>query len=1199
MTRFRLLFACFALIGVFACGGKGCSCLTPIKGGFPTMERHQGAIQVRATAGLFDYLQKNGAAIIPKLLPGGNTINVPPSCSGNKVCCSQPNMMCQLQLTPQALVLQPTAPNVLHLDLTTQLKTVMKLPIEYNTGLIGTAKCLVTIDTTMSTSGMTAIDVVSDISFPVNKTTNETEIQLANTAINNLDQSMLTLESQPGDFLCTVANFGPIKSFLISQITGQLSGQISSTVQDNVCMKCMDKSDCDSFASDCQSGKCVEADGKTCIQQVGIAGRMDIGSALAKLSPSTTAFMDTMAVLGGYSHADTGLSLGMLGGGLSDPPSQCVPRTMKPAAVMPAESKTFTTDVLPDESTPYHVGIGVHVSHLDQIGWAAFDGGALCLAIGTPQVALLSSSTIGVVIPSLSDLVHVGDAPMFLVFRPQAPPTFKLGKGTFKVDAMGKKTIDDALLHISVPNFLMDFYAFVDDRYVRVMTLGSDLELPVGLDVDGMGQIVPLLGDFTAAFTNVKITNSELLAETPHDLAKTFPMLLGVAAGQLGSVLKPIALPAVMGLNLHPVAITSTDPGADGVNQFLSIFADISVATAESITVDTEAQMAAIELPPRNEFAVTDEHQAPKLTLALAGHMLGPNRPFEYSVNLDDSGWSPFSETSQLEVENALLWLPGKHQLQVRGRVVGEPNTLDPTPAVVDFEVAPTNDFHGRTTNPPSAGCGSCRIGGGDESSGAGALLVLLALVAVWKRRRLALVLALLAGCNDSLGKADFENPVDEIGRYSDLAASKGVVHVSAYDDSVGDLAYAKITDPTQPISWQYVDGLDPSAQSDLSDSYRHNVSDAGPDVGLYSSIALTSGGDPRIAYYDNTNQALKFASGSKRFDSHTVDAGMGNVKVGLFTRIVLDSSDVPAIAYMATGISDGKGGFRSELRVAVARSSSPSSGADWSITVADTTRVSCAGLCPSNQACVVAAMVNGMPNGDPAQSTCTPVDANPCAAMCATTEACIGGKCTAFLGKVKAADLPEGIGLFTQALKVNGALTLIYYDRAQGDLKMATRKADGSFAVTLLDGNNPSTDVGQFCTAQVASDGTILVAYVDAIEDRLLYTTVTGGMPEKSPELIDDGIRDDGKHPVGAGAAMVLVGNSPRVVYQDQAVSDLLSATRGSMWTHQPLDTGVAGFGWWPRLAQDGGNIWLGQFVYDRENGAPPVGTFQLSTLK
>src|SRR5581483_3311376 len=99
-----------------------------------------------------------------------------------------------------------------------------------------------------------------------------------------------------------------------------------------------------------------------------------------------------------------------------------------------------------------------------------------------------------------------------------------------------------------------------------------------------------------------------------------------------------------------------------------------------------------------------------KLTVALSGRMAGPNRPIEYSVNLDGSGWSPFSQTERLEIENALLWLPRK---------------LDWTPATVDFEIAPTNDFHGRTTNPPSGGCGSCRIGGADDSSGAGALLVL------------------------------------------------------------------------------------------------------------------------------------------------------------------------------------------------------------------------------------------------------------------------------------------------------------------------------------------------------------------------------------------------------------------------------------------------------------------------------------------
>jgi hypothetical protein len=246
-----------------------------------------------------------------------------------------------------------------------------------------------------------------------------------------------------------------------------------------------------------------------------------------------------------------------------------------------------------------------------------------------------------------------------------------------------------------------------------------------------------------------------------------------------------------------------------------------------------------------------------------------------------------------------------------------------------------------------------------------------------------------------------------------------------------------------------------------------------------------------------------------------------------------------------------------------------------------------------------MAAMVNGMPNGDPAQSSCTAVDSAPCAATCATTEACIGAKCTAVLATVKAPDLPEGTGLFTQAVRVNSALTLIYYNHSQGDLDMAVRSPDGSFTVTLLDGNDPSTDVGQFCTAQTASDGSVHVAYVDAVGDRLLYQRVAAFVPETTPEVIDDGMRTDAKHPVGAGASLVMQGTDPRVVYQDQATADLLEAQRGSMWSHMDLSTGIPGYGWWPHLALDGGTIWLSQFVYDRENSQPPVGNLQISSIK
>jgi hypothetical protein len=418
------------------------------------------------------------------------------------------------------------------------------------------------------------------------------------------------------------------------------------------------------------------------------------------------------------------------------------------------------------------------------------------------------------------------------------------------------------------------------------------------------------------------------------------------------------------------------------------------------------------------------------------------------------------------------------------------------------------------------------------------------------------------------------------------VALRGGVFHVSAYDDSTGDLAYARISDLDQPIGWQFVDGIDPGAPKDLPGDYRHGVSDPGPDVGLYSSIALTSGGAPRIAYYDATSGALKFAAGPHPFKVSTVQSGDGaNLKVGLYTQILLDGNDVPSIAYMATGIPDGMGGFKSELRLATAGGAHPSGEASWSVTVLDSTRIACAGLCPSGQACIQANMVNGMPNGDPAQSTCTATTSD-CNPACATADACIAGACQTPLVPVKG-DLPDGTGLFTQLRSSKSGRLLVYYDRAQGDLKLAS-ESGGSFTVTTLDGGDPATDRGQFASARLGDDFTLHVAYVDAIADRLMYLSVQAGAPSM-PEVVDDGARDDGPHSVGAGAALYVSGTGVGIVYQDQLLSDLQIARTPGAWSHTPLQTGPIGFGWWPHVVSDGGKSYLTQFVYDRGGGEPP----------
>jgi hypothetical protein len=701
-SRLHNAVIALAMLSLAACAGKGCSCVQPIKGGFPIAKRRDNAIQLRATESLFQYVSANGPVIIPKLLPGGTTFTVPPSCSGNKICCTTPNMMCQIQLTPQKLQLNPQVPNNLHLVFTTKLKTVMPLPVEFAVPVLGTAKCIVTLNTDNGTAGRTDIDILGDLNFAVEMMTDLTRIALNNADVQGLDASMLDLQSQPGDFLCTIANFGPIKSFVVTQLVTQLKAQLSGLVDSQLCAACMTKDDCNAFATTCTGGKCIEADGKTCVSSLGLEGKMDVGSLLASFAPGLKADMDILAVAGGYAAADTGLSLGLLGGGFGDPHNDCVPVVEAPPTPAIAQSKTFYTDVLPDNATPYHLGIGVHKTHLDTLGWAAFDAGALCLHVGTPTVALLSSKTIGLIIPSLQDLVHVGDAPMFIALKPAKPPTFTLGKGTFKMDAQGRNVVDDALLHIHIPSFAIDFMAWVDDRYVRIMTLNADVELPLSLEVDAAGALTPVFGDLGQAFTNVTVTNSDLLSESPDQLAQAFPMLLGVAVGQLTGALKGISLPALMGLNIKPIAVTSTDADKDGNLQFLSIFANLSVATPSRVHVDTDAWLETMQLPPTREFAVDARGTTvPAAVLQLDGR--GPG-PLEYSWSVDGGAWSGFTTATRVTVSDPQFWMQGRHTVDVRARSVGEPATTDPTPVrleVIVDTVAPA------ASTSPATSCAS------------------------------------------------------------------------------------------------------------------------------------------------------------------------------------------------------------------------------------------------------------------------------------------------------------------------------------------------------------------------------------------------------------------------------------------------------------------------------------------------------------
>ena len=1282
--------ALLLVAGAAACGGQSCSCLAPIPGGFPIDgRRHAGAMQVRLSNGGVSWLQDNGKTLVSSLLGTmGSKFNVPASCSGsNKVCCmgGTPGT-CTLDIGIEKFGLTPDQPsNSLDFDVTATLKSEAPIPVTINQVI--TADCYFAIDTSQGTAGHKDIDLVGQVAFSVDGTTDLTHIALNKPTVNNLDASMLTITAQSGflnQLACGAANLGIIKGFIIQQLQSQLSGPLASAL-DGLCSSCKAQTDCDGWADACTSNKCARKG--SCLQEIGATGKLDVGKSFASLSPSTSASMDTLNVLGHYADiaaatgAQPGLSLGLLGGGQADPHNTCVPMRTPPDAPTVDKWMEYTGELEPRDMKPYHLGVGIHVSHINTTAFAAFDAGALCLAIGTASQPLLDAKTIGVIIPSLSDLTHGGDAPLFLQMRPAQEPVITLGAGTFKTDMNGVKVIDDPLMHISVPNFAIDFYAFVDDRYVRVLTLTADIVLGASLDVDSKGELVPLLGDLSKAFTNVRVTNSELLAEDPKHLAAVFPTLLGLAVGQVGGALKPIAVPAIMGLQLQIVAIEPTD----GM-QFLSLFANLTSPTPDAFHARTTAEVTRVIAPPTQAFTILDPAVTPRVELALGGEGIdGSSASLEWQTALDgDRFWSPWSSARSLTVSDPRLWLQGHHTVNVRARMIGEPATtgeIVPLDFIVDT-IAPVGEFdiagdelrltvtdnvtppvlleyrthigattgewthgtvvniprgsaesigvesrdeagnigilafHGRTTNPPTSGCG-CDLAGRNDRGGTTLLIVILLVggLCLARRRRAGALLAFLAigptmsACNNDapvvmLGKGDEEDAIDEIGRYSDAHAFKGVIKISAYDDTMGDLAYAEVAvaDAAKPITWQWVDGV-PAGPVSTMGGFRNGVSDPGDDVGPYSSLALTSAGDPRIAYADVTNGTLRFAraaSSDRKWSTSVVDPGEAGAVTGAYASISLDGGDVPSIAYVVSGVAGATaGGFVSRLRLATAKSATPSGPGDWTIVTLDEAPITCAGtmkvsLCAKGSACV------DTTPGDHSMSVCKPV-ASTCSAACGTNQACVGGACVATLPPVAAPDLLEGIGLFAQLRRLpGGARTVAYYNREEGDLDLAT-ESGGAFAKALIDGNSPSTDVGQFTTMAVAPDGTLHIAYVDAIHDALLYRQVTGTTPG-AVETIDDGTRAGAPtDPVGGGAAIWTDGTIVKVVYQDQATSDLWLATRTSgTWSKSALRTGAPGYGFYPHLADDGGKLYLTEFVYDRSAPPPaPLGSLEIHPMQ
>lgn len=1222
---FRSVLGFVALSIFIGCGGSGGGCggsggmggIQPIKGGYPSAKRIDNAISLRVTKPFFDFIEGNAKPLVDQFIPPTG-IPVPSGCTGDfQLCCGQ---TCKVRFDFQSLKFAPTPPATTKFTLRAKIKTDTDMNIKYKSGIIN-LNCKLAIDSTRK--GAQDIGVTASLNASVNAESKLASLDIDTNSVDILDFDNDDIEIK-GDLVCGTINL--LKGLFIGTFKDQLKKQLATPLDGMLCSKCMNKDECQSVADACTGGKCMRKG--QCLQVLGTEGRIPLG----------TANLDIYAYAGNYATVEaapnSGLSLGMLGGSSTPDKSPCAPTRPAPTGGAGlGKTPAFSGNTAPNGKT-FHIGAGISTVELDSFGHSFYESGGLCMGIGTEQVELLSSGLLSALIPSLNDLTKGQNSALQIVIRPQQPPTFTLGKGTFKTDGMGKRVIDDPLLHLNVKDLALDFYVYMDERYVRFMRQTMDLDVPLGLDVDGLSQIIPVLGDLGAAAGNVRVTDSALLKESPTQLSRLLPSLLPLLLGQVSSGLGTIKLPSFIGLDLIPVQITSTNDTM-GKLSYLGLFLGIKtsgmplttepalwggISAAAQSPINTYADLVSLEVPTA---AAMRDGQSPKVTLQLGSDAPGGA---EWQYRVDGGLWQPFDDRRFVTLNDSVLRLVGNHAIEVRARIAGAPETLDPTPARVDFFVTPpaepTDKAAGATASATdvvnaqtAAGCSLAGPGSTGSPRGAVGLLGLLVggglLVAAARRRRARALLAMslastmgVVGCSDETikpddnmnnnGGPDLSEPAgmpkpeyrdsDEIGRYQGAAFKDGKLYISAYNATWGDLAFTEVAfadAPSAKLTWLPVDGV-PSGDPDSTspDAYRGGYEEPGDDVGRFTALKLTAQGTPVVAYQDLTNNAVKLAirKGDKWSTSAVTDAKDGK-GIGGFVSMVLSDSDVPTVAYMIQAVPKAMGAMASQLVVATAKSATPAGPADWDKKVVDESPVPCGGFCAMGEACVY---VDPMKKDK--YATVCKATVNTCAPACKSGTACVAAKCVDALGTPPAGE-PEGTGLYARLVR-NGAVNqVVFHTKQTGALKLASSP---DWKVQVVDGGDGKVVAGKYIGAAPAMDGSLAVAYGDGT-GRLLYRTVKGTMLG-AVEVVDDGSRTvkmvAETHTVGAGVQLVFDGGKPVLVYQDQTAGSLETARKDAMWTKKTLGVpaGSTNRGYYPQLVSNGSK-WLAlDVVYDRQ---------------
>ncbi|MFL5320597.1 MAG: hypothetical protein ACJ790_13130, partial [Myxococcaceae bacterium] len=707
MRRPRLLLAVVTLWTLSACSSAGMSCagLQPIPNGAFTGEKLNDPVQARLSPAGFQFLNANYQQIVNILAPG-QTLTVPVDCTvqsstglviadmGSAGCttescglmdgkCTSADVAAQVPVTITGLTLSPLPPSSVKATVQLQIATG-KLYVDSTSRshvaclFQSPVKCGMDFDSARATPTSNTVEAELElfIDAPFSQRLNVRLAQVNGLAACGTsgalpppactDSNDLLITPETGG-CCPGGSSSLVKDALLSFLASQLKSQLQDALDSATCEPCGPGNSClveedgGTGTCDVNRGVCVNAFVGRCVPaRAGVEGRLD-PAALLNPNTASSSQMDLSLLLGHSVSANTGLNFGSRGGTQAVQLAECVPVAAKPPPeVIPAVDFDAASD------GGYHLALSVARPFLDRAGYDLQQSGALCASLDHTTVDLLNTGLLRPFLPSLGELLGANDVPMRIVVLPQNPPTFTIGAGTFDP---ATKAVIDPLLHMNAKDLRVDFYAELDDRYVRLFSALLDVSLPVSLLPDGCRTLTPVLGDLQSVVTNPRFTNSEIVGEDVSALAPFLPAVVSLAQPMIASNLTAFTLPDLGVFAIDVKDVKGVHPAATaGTYDSLAIYAgliDASQCVTPPPPVPVSVELSGVETPSEDALA---RGEWPSVKFALRG-----SAAEEVAFRIDDGMWSLVARAGDsLSLTSPTLLLQGNHRIELRARRHGD-----------------------------------------------------------------------------------------------------------------------------------------------------------------------------------------------------------------------------------------------------------------------------------------------------------------------------------------------------------------------------------------------------------------------------------------------------------------------------------------------------------------------------------------------